>query len=93
MHSCCFDLPRSVPPCLSSLPILTLTSNPTPQDADKLLVMQLAIKCADVSHPARAFRFHARWSSLIAQEFYAQGDMERGMVTLTRTSLELLCVC
>lgn len=55
--------------------------------------MQLAIKCADVSHPARAFRFHARWSSLIAQEFYAQGDMERGMVTLTRTSLELLCVC
>lgn len=82
MHSCCFDLPRSV-----------LTSNPIRQDADKLLVMQLAIKCADVSHPARAFRFHARWSSLIAQEFYAQGAMERGMVTLTHTSLELLCVC
>ena len=48
-------------------------------DDDKLLVMQQMIKCADVSHPARAIEMHERWSSLISEEFYKQGDLEKSI--------------
>ena len=44
---------------------------------DKLLVMQQMIKCADVSHPARSLEVHEKWSALISEEFYKQGDLER----------------
>jgi hypothetical protein len=48
-------------------------------DDDKLLVMQQMIKCADVSHPARALEMHEKWSSLISEEFYKQGDLEKSL--------------
>ena len=51
-----------------------------PQAEDKLLLMQVLLKCADVSHPARPLRIHKKWSHLIAEEFYAQGDLERTQV-------------
>jgi len=46
-------------------------------DEDKLQVLQMMIKCADVSHPARTWKVHERWSHLITEEFYRQGDRER----------------
>jgi len=47
------------------------------QPDDKLLLMQVLLKCADICHPARPLRIHKKWSFLIAEEFYAQGDLER----------------
>ena len=44
----------------------------------KILLMQLAIKCADVGHPSRLLDQHLEWSSRICAEFYSQGDKERG---------------
>ena len=44
----------------------------------KILKMQLSIKCADVSHPSRLTAQHVQWSSLICEEFYLQGDKEKG---------------
>ena len=43
----------------------------------KLLKMQLAIKCADVSHPFRPLELHLEWSRRICEEFFMQGDLER----------------
>jgi hypothetical protein len=48
-------------------------------DEDRLLVMQMMIKCADVSHPAREWKVQERWSNLVTEEFYRQGDRERGL--------------
>ena len=45
--------------------------------AKKLLLMQLAIKCADVSHPTRNLKLHLEWSNRICEEFFSQGDLER----------------
>ncbi len=49
----------------------------------KLLVMQLAIKAADVGHPSKPLTLHLEWSKRISDEFYVQGDMEaaQGMKT------------
>lgn len=49
-------------------------------DHHRLLLLQMAIKCADVAHPARPRDLHIRWSELINQEFFAQGDRERELV-------------
>lgn len=48
-----------------------------PTDEDKLLLMQMTLKCADISHPARPWETHERWSLLVCEEFYQQGDRER----------------
>lgn len=48
-------------------------------DEDKLLTMQMMIKCADVSHPARALRVHEEWSARVSEEFYRQGDAEKAL--------------
>ena len=45
--------------------------------ARKLFLMQLAIKCADVSHPTRNVKLHLEWSNRICEEFFSQGDLER----------------
>ena len=44
---------------------------------NKILRMQLAMKCADVGHPARPLELHLEWSKRICEEFYSQGDLER----------------
>ena len=46
-------------------------------DEDRLLTMQMMVKCADVSHPARELSVHEEWSARISEEFYLQGDTER----------------
>lgn len=44
---------------------------------DVRLALQLAIKCADVSNPARPRELYLKWAERICQEFYNQGDKER----------------
>ena len=44
----------------------------------KIMVMQLSIKCADVGHPARLLEQHLEWSTRIRDEFFSQGDKEKG---------------
>lgn len=47
------------------------------EDPDKLLIMQMMIKCADVAHPSRPLHVHEEWSNRVTEEFYRQGDIER----------------
>lgn len=45
-------------------------------EASRGRILQIVIKCADISHPARGQPIHLKWSSLVSQEFFEQGDME-----------------
>ena len=44
---------------------------------NKIMRMQLVMKCGDVGHPARPLELHLEWSKRISEEFYSQGDKER----------------
>ena len=57
----------------------------TPQECEDVqkqgefnqLITDMLMKCADVSHPTRKFVVHQRWSLLMAEEFFSQGDEEQ----------------
>nr|CAG4710030.1 unnamed protein product [Naegleria fowleri] len=44
---------------------------------DIRLALQIAIKMADVSNPARPIGIALKWTERITEEFFAQGDLER----------------
>ncbi|CAH1250436.1 PDE3A [Branchiostoma lanceolatum] len=45
---------------------------------DRLLVVQMCIKLADVNGPCKAENLHITWTNRIVAEFYEQGDDEAG---------------
>lgn len=49
------------------------------EDADKSLVLQVGLKCADVGHLAAPWDVHHRWVSGLEEEFFRQGDKEKSM--------------
>ncbi|XP_042903529.1 cGMP-inhibited 3',5'-cyclic phosphodiesterase 3A [Parasteatoda tepidariorum] len=48
-------------------------------EADRLLVMQMAIKLSDINGPCKCRQLHMQWTHRIAEEFYEQGDEERSL--------------
>ncbi|XP_055309004.1 high affinity cAMP-specific and IBMX-insensitive 3',5'-cyclic phosphodiesterase 8 [Sitodiplosis mosellana] len=49
----------------------------TDSDDNHMLIRRMLIKCADVSNPARPFRFCAEWAERIAEEYFTQTDEEK----------------
>lgn len=45
-------------------------------ETDRLLMMQMVIKLADINGPAKTHELHVRWTERISEEFYEQGDEE-----------------
>ncbi|KAI8813746.1 hypothetical protein BJ742DRAFT_672305 [Cladochytrium replicatum] len=45
--------------------------------ADRKLLLNMAIKCSDVNNPAKRLDQCKKWTELIMEEFFAQGDEER----------------
>jgi len=45
---------------------------PFEDDEDIKLLLQLVLKCADVSHAAKPLRLHKLWTVLITEEFFRQ---------------------
>ncbi|KAH9270935.1 hypothetical protein BASA83_006890 [Batrachochytrium salamandrivorans] len=45
--------------------------------SDKRMVLNIAIKCADVSNPTKPQLISRRWTQLIMEEFFRQGDEEK----------------
>ncbi|KAL0852418.1 hypothetical protein ABMA28_000606, partial [Loxostege sticticalis] len=41
------------------------------------LVLQIALKCADISNPCRPWEVSRKWSLKVCEEFFRQGDYER----------------
>ncbi|XP_067623922.1 dual specificity calcium/calmodulin-dependent 3',5'-cyclic nucleotide phosphodiesterase 1C isoform X2 [Eurosta solidaginis] len=44
---------------------------------DKSKAMSLVLHCCDISHPAKRWNLHHRWTMLLFEEFFRQGDLER----------------
>ncbi|XP_022111767.1 calcium/calmodulin-dependent 3',5'-cyclic nucleotide phosphodiesterase 1A-like isoform X3 [Acanthaster planci] len=44
---------------------------------DKPKAMALALHCADISHPAKDWTLHHKWTTLLMHEFFRQGDREK----------------
>ncbi|XP_078396536.1 high affinity 3',5'-cyclic-AMP phosphodiesterase 7A isoform X2 [Cetorhinus maximus] len=40
-------------------------------------MLQIALKCADISNPCRPWELSKQWSEKVCQEFFHQGDIER----------------
>ncbi|XP_060856383.1 dual specificity calcium/calmodulin-dependent 3',5'-cyclic nucleotide phosphodiesterase 1-like isoform X2 [Metopolophium dirhodum] len=53
-----------------------LLASPEPT-IDKSKAMSMVLHCADISHPAKEWDLHYRWTSQLLEEFFLQGDMEK----------------
>merc|ERR1712012_1038875 len=45
--------------------------------ADRVLALQISLKCADLGHLASDWSTHREWVSRLEEEFFLQGDQER----------------
>ncbi|XP_025407345.1 calcium/calmodulin-dependent 3',5'-cyclic nucleotide phosphodiesterase 1A-like isoform X3 [Sipha flava] len=54
----------------------TLIASPEPT-IDKSKAMSMVLHCADISHPAKQWDLHYRWTCQLLEEFFLQGDMEK----------------
>ena len=54
-----------------------LTASLQEDKAQKLLLLQTIIKCADISNPARPFPIAKYWAEIVQEEFFLQGAAER----------------
>ena len=43
---------------------------------DKVVVYSMALKCSDIGHSAKCRELHLRWTALVLEEFFMQGDIE-----------------
>ena len=53
----------------------------------RLLVIKVALRCADISHPSKESKIHLQWTDRINSEFFAQGRREKSM----RLPVSALC--
>ena len=44
---------------------------------DRVLVFSMALKCSDIGHSAKSRELHQKWTSLVMEEFFCQGDLEK----------------
>ncbi|XP_050084057.1 dual specificity calcium/calmodulin-dependent 3',5'-cyclic nucleotide phosphodiesterase 1-like isoform X2 [Anopheles aquasalis] len=44
---------------------------------DKSKALSLVLHCCDISHPAKRWDIHHKWTMLLLEEFFRQGDLER----------------
>uniref|UniRef100_A0A8C6D659 Phosphodiesterase n=1 Tax=Moschus moschiferus TaxID=68415 RepID=A0A8C6D659_MOSMO len=47
-----------------------------PEGLDKPKTMSLILHAADISHPAKSWKLHHRWTMALMEEFFLQGDKE-----------------
>lgn len=43
---------------------------------DKSKALALVLHCCDIAHPAKKYEVHHRWTMLLLEEFFRQGDLE-----------------
>ncbi|KAL4656683.1 calcium/calmodulin-dependent 3',5'-cyclic nucleotide phosphodiesterase 1A isoform X3 [Arapaima gigas] len=47
-----------------------------PEGIDKAKALSLMLHAADISHPAKSWELHYRWTQALMEEFFRQGDKE-----------------
>ncbi|KAL8565529.1 hypothetical protein ACOMHN_049505 [Nucella lapillus] len=48
-----------------------------PENIEKSKALSLVLHCADISHPSKDWELHHKWTSLLLEEFFRQGDREQ----------------
>lgn len=46
---------------------------------DKLSILAMALKVADLGHAAKSTDLHDKWTNLVMEEYFRQGDLEKEM--------------
>ena len=59
-------------------------------ETDRLLVLQMVIKLADINGPAKTHPLHLQWTMRIAEEFYEQVHTHTHTRTHTHTHTHIL---
>ncbi|ETW04045.1 hypothetical protein H310_04430 [Aphanomyces invadans] len=62
---------------VGSLKTALLSQNKNDVMESPMMLMKVIIKCADIGHSSKSTLLHARWSELIIEEFFLQGDEEK----------------
>ncbi|CAG9320849.1 pde-4_2 [Blepharisma stoltei] len=44
---------------------------------DKIIILSMGLKCADIGHSAKIPELHEKWTSFVMEEFFKQGDIEK----------------
>ena len=44
---------------------------------ERVFLMKVLIKCADIGHAAKTKNLHEKWSAKVCEEFFNQGDEEK----------------
>jgi hypothetical protein len=44
---------------------------------ERITVSEMCIKAADIGHAAKSLDLHEKWTLLVCEEFYQQGDLEK----------------
>eukprot|EP00668_Euglena_longa_P002613 GGOE01003056.1.p1 GENE.GGOE01003056.1~~GGOE01003056.1.p1 ORF type:complete len:1034 (+),score=354.57 GGOE01003056.1:110-3211(+) len=57
--------------------VQTCKSRKRPEEVDRVLLLKMLIKSADLSNVIRPFFLSQQWAACVTEEFYAQGDQER----------------
>lgn len=52
--------------------------NPLHSEDGVNLLLQIALKCSDISNQARPWKVANRWNEAVYKEFYHEGDLDRG---------------
>lgn len=50
-----------------------------PSAIDKSKALSLVLHSCDISHPAKEWKTHHKWTALLLEEFFRQGDKERDL--------------
>ncbi|KAJ8253133.1 hypothetical protein GJAV_G00209490 [Gymnothorax javanicus] len=66
--SCHFQQIKTMKSCLQE-----------PDGIDKAKVLSLMLHAADISHPAKSWELHYRWTYALMEEFFRQGDTEAAL--------------
>ncbi|CAG9314187.1 unnamed protein product [Blepharisma stoltei] len=53
------------------------SSKPLDTPEQRMDVMKISIKAADIGHAAKILEIHERWTLLVCEEFFTQGDLEK----------------
>ena len=48
-----------------------------PETIDKPKALSLVLHTADISHPAKPWELHYKWTMSLLEEFFRQGDREK----------------
>ncbi|XP_071823006.1 dual specificity calcium/calmodulin-dependent 3',5'-cyclic nucleotide phosphodiesterase 1A-like isoform X3 [Apostichopus japonicus] len=49
------------------------------ESIEKVKALSMILHCADISHAAKEWKLHSKWTQLLMQEFFRQGDRERDL--------------